>query len=146
MHYLDIELDGIDAEGNEKKYKLSDFRGENVILYFYPQDDTPVCTKEANMFKEALHKLKNHAIVIGVSSDDIESHKEFKEKHKLNFLLLSDKFNELKEAIAHHQKPVSAINRTTLILDKEGNIIKFWEKVDVDEHIDEILEFFEKSD
>ncbi len=143
MHYLNIELDGIDVEGNEKKYKLSDFKGENVIVYFYPQDDTPVCTQEANKFKEAIDKLKKYAKIIGVSSDDIESHKEFKEKYKLNFALLSDKMNKLKEAFKEHQKPASQINRSTIILDKEGNIIKFWEKVDVDNHIEEIIKFFE---
>ena len=145
MHYLDIELDGIDSEGNEKKYKLSDFKGENIIVYFYPQDDTPVCTKEANKFKEAMAKLKDYAKVIGVSNDDIENHKEFREKYKLNFALLSDKMNKLKEAFTEHQKPISQINRSTLILDKDGNVIKFWEKVDVDDHIEEIIEFFEKN-
>lgn len=145
MHYLDIELEGIDKNENEKKYKLSDFKGENIILYFYPQDDTPVCTEEAKKFKEAMNELSKYARIIGVSSDDIESHKEFSEKHKLNFTLLSDKFNELRNAFIEHQKPISTIQRSTLILDKDGNIVKFWEKVDVDDHIQEILDFFEKK-
>ncbi len=72
MHYLDIELDGIDSTGNEKKYKLSDFAGENIILYFYPEDDTPVCTQEAHEFRDAMEILKNYAKVIGVSKNNIE--------------------------------------------------------------------------
>ena len=78
MHYLDIELDGIDENGKEKKYKLSDFKGENIIVYFYPQDDTPVCTQEANNFKDAMNELKKIAKVIGVSANNIEDHLEFK--------------------------------------------------------------------
>ncbi len=145
MHYLDIELKGIDENGKEKNYKLSDFKGKNVILYFYPQDDTPVCTEEANKFKEALNKLKNFAEVIGVSANEIKDHIEFQTKHKLNFPLLSDSLNKLKEAIKEHNKEIQNIQRTTFILDKEGHIVKVWEKVDIDGHIEEIIDYFEKT-
>ncbi len=144
MHYyLDIETEGIDKDGNNKKYKLADFKNGYTIIYFYPKDDTPVCTQEAYEFKEAMDKLNKYAAVIGVSSDSIEEHKEFKEKHKLNFIILSDKFNKLKKAFAEQIKPASELHRTTIILDKDGNIIKCWEKVDIDGHIKEILDFFE---
>ncbi len=142
MHYLDIELKGIDEKGNEKNYKLSDFKGENIILYFYPQDDTPVCTKQAHEFKEALKKLNEYAKVIGVSSNEIQDHQEFQQKNELNFPLLSDISDKLKNAILSHQNKIQNIQRSTFILDKEGNIIKYWEKVDVDDHINEILEYF----
>ncbi len=145
MHYLDIELDGIDENGKEKKYKLSDFKGENIVLYFYPEDDTPTCTEEAHKFRDAMEKLKKYARVIGVSANNIKAHLEFKTKHNLNFILLSDKLNELKKAFDDHKKHVSDIERTTFILDKEGNVVKTWEKVDVDGHIEEILEYFEKN-
>ncbi len=144
MHYLDIELKGTDENGEEKNYKLSDFKGENIILYFYPMDDTPVCTKEAHEFKEALKKLNEFAKVIGVSSDEIASHKEFQDKNQLNFPLLSDIEGKLKQAILEHQNKLQNIQRTTFILDKDGNIIKYWEKVDVDGHINEILEYFQR--
>ena len=86
MHYyLDIETEGIDKDGNNKKYKLADFKNGYTIIYFYPKDDTPVCTQEAYEFKEAMDKLNKYAAVIGVSSDSIEEHKEFKEK--LMFIL-----------------------------------------------------------
>ena len=108
MHYLDIELMGIDEKGEEKNFKLSDFKGENIILYFYPMDDTPVCTKEAHEFK------------------DIEG--------------------KLKKAILDHQKNMQNIQRSTFILDKDGNIIKYWEKVDVDGHTDEIFEYIKEQE
>ncbi len=145
MHYLDIELEGVDENGKEKKYKLSDFKGENIILYFYPKDDTPVCTQEANNFKNAMNELKQFAKIIGVSSDDIDNHIEFKKKHGLNFILLSDKFNKLKDAFKDHYKHLANIQRTTFIIDKNGEIVKFWEKVDVDGHIDEITDYFRNS-
>ncbi len=143
MHYLDIELNGIDENGNEKTYKLSDLKGENLIVYFYPEDDTPVCTQEAHMFRDAMEKLKNYAKIIGVSANEIKDHLEFKAKHNLNFILLSDKLNKLKNAFKEHNNNLP-VQRTTFILDKEGNIIKVWEKVDIDNHIEEIIQYFEK--
>lgn len=140
MHYLDINLEGIDEKGNRKNYKLSDFKDENIILYFYPQDDSPVCTKEAENFRDEMSELKKHAIVIGVSSDDIDAHLDFQKKHKLNFIMLSDKFNELKNALNSHVKGI--FHRATFILDKNGNIIKVWEKVDINDHIEEVKAFF----
>ncbi len=144
MHYLDIELEGIDEHGTEKKYKLSDFKGENLILYFYPEDDTPTCTLEAHKFRDALDMLKKYAKIIGVSKNDISEHKDFQKKHNLNFILLSDVNNELKNAFNDHKKYKSDIERTTFIINKDGNIVNIWEKVDVDEHIEEITDYFKK--
>ena len=145
MHYLNIELEGINKEGNKKTYKLSDFKGNKIILYFYPQDDTPVCTKEAQTFRDNLQILNEHAIIIGVSQNNIEDHIEFQEKHNLNFILLSDNANELKTAFKEHLTQSSDIHRSTFILDEEGTIIKAWEKVDVDEHMENILSFFNEK-
>ena len=83
MNFLDIELESIDENGDEKRIKLRDFKGETIILYFYPQDDTPICTQEANNFNNVIEKLDNKIKIIGVSANDIEEHKEFKEKYKL---------------------------------------------------------------
>ncbi len=143
MHYLDIELNGIDENGEEKTYKLSDLKGENLIVYFYPEDDTPVCTQEAHKFRDAMEKLKKYTKIIGVSANEIKDHLEFKAKHNLNFILLSDKLNELKNAFKEHSNN-TPIQRTTFILDKEGNIVKVWEKVDIDNHIEEIIQYFDK--
>ncbi len=142
MHYLDIELKGLDETGKEKTYKLADFKGNNVVLYFYPQDDTPVCTKEAQYFRDEIEKLKKFTTVVGVSENDINEHIEFRNKHNLNFIMLSDVKNELKKAFQKHNKYTPNIHRTTFVLDKDGNIIKYWDKVDVDEHMNEIFDFF----
>ena len=144
MNYLEIELEGINEQGNKKLYQLSDFKGENIILYFYPQDDTPVCTQEAENFRDEMNNLKEHAIIIGVSADDIQSHIEFQKRHKLNFIMLSDEQNELKNALKEETPNTNNIHRSTFILNKNGEIVKIWEKVDINDHIEEIKDFFNK--
>lgn len=141
MHYIDIELKGINQNGEEKYYKLNDFKGKNTIVYFYPQDDTPVCTQEANNFNEKVKEIENFATIIGVSSNDINEHLEFKNKHDLNFILLSDTENKLKKAFEEHDKYTKNIHRATFILDKNGKIVKYWSKVDIDGHVQEILDY-----
>ena len=145
MHYLDIALNGIDKNGERKVFKLSDFKKHNIVLYFYPQDDTPVCTQEAEMFRDAIKELENFATVIGVNNNDIDSHINFQKMYKLNFILLSDEKEELKNSIISHLKDIQNINRTTFILNKDGNIEKFWEKVDIDGHTNEIINFFKSK-
>ena len=145
MNYLNVELEGINETREKKIYKLKDFTGEKIILYFYPEDDTPVCTKEAQLFRDNLNELSKYAIIIGVSKNEIEDHIEFQEKHNLNFILLSDNANELKTAFKEHLTQSSDIHRSTFILDEEGTIIKAWEKVDVDEHMENILSFFNEK-
>ncbi|MCD7879066.1 MAG: peroxiredoxin [Candidatus Gastranaerophilales bacterium] len=125
MHYLDIELKGINENGEEQNYKLSDFKGKNLIVYFYPEDDSPVCTQEANDFKEKLEEIKKYAEVIGISRNNIEEHVEFKNKHKLNFKLLSDIEDKLKHAFSEHIEHNPEIHRSTFILDKDGKIVKY---------------------
>ena len=142
MHYLDIELDGIDKNGEKKKFRLSELKGNNLIVYFYPQDDTPVCTKEAQEFQEAINKIQKFAQIIGVSNNNINDHLDFQKKYELNFILLSDSNNELKKAFEGYDIHLQNLHRATFILDKEGQIIKYWKKVDVDEHIADILKFF----
>ncbi len=142
MHYLDIELDGIDKNGEKKKFRLSELKGNNLIVYFYPQDDTPVCTKEAQEFQEAINKIQKFAQIIGVSNNNINDHLDFQKKYELNFILLSDSNNELKKAFEGYDIHLQNLHRATFILDKEGQIIKYWNKVDVDEHITDILKFF----
>ncbi|MCD7779371.1 MAG: peroxiredoxin [Candidatus Gastranaerophilales bacterium] len=145
MNYSDIKLKGINENGIEHDYKLSDFKGENLIIYFYPQDDTPVCTKEAQEFRDAIEKLNKYAKIIGISSNDIEDHIEFQKKHKLNYVLLSDPENELKKSFEEQSEYITNLHRATFILDKEGKIVKYWDKVDVDGHIDEISDYFSKE-
>lgn len=141
MNYLNIELCGIDKDGNSKVFKLQDFAGSNVVLYFYPQDDTPVCTREALDFQEFSTVFHKSTVIIGVSADSIESHLEFQNKHKLNFILLSDKKNKLKNEFENTNKYITNLHRGTFVLDKTGKIVKFWDKVDINGHVKEVAEF-----
>ena len=148
--YLNVEILGIDKEGNENKYKLSDFKGQKIILYFYPKDNTSGCTQEACDFRDNLNRLTTHAIVIGVSPNDIKSHKKFQEKQNLNFILLADTeqilsnlFNVWVEKSMYGKKYMG-IERSTFILDENGNIEKEWRKVKVKGHVDEVLSYILK--
>lgn len=147
MNYLEIKLQGLDKDGNEKEYTLADFKGQKVVLYFYPKDNTSGCTQEACDFRDNMNRITSSAIVIGVSPNDIKSHKKFKEKQDLNFLLLSDTEHTLSEAFnvwkekSMYGKKYMGIERSTFILDENGNIIQEWRKVKVNGHVDEILKY-----
>lgn len=128
--------------------KLSDLQGKKVILYFYPKDDTPGCTREACDFTEKLTAIKDrHAIVLGVSKDSEKAHQKFKEKYDLSFPLLVDEEGKLCEAYgvlgekSMFGKKYFGINRTTFLIDQEGRIEKIWKNVKVDGHVDEILKY-----
>ena len=143
----DIKLQGLDAEGNEKEFSLNDFKGQKVILYFYPKDNTSGCTQEACDFRNNMNRLTSYATVIGVSPDSIKSHKSFKEKQSLNFILLSDPEHKLAEEFevwkekSMYGRKYMGIERSTFILDKNGKIEKEWRKVKVKGHVDEVIEY-----
>ncbi|HEV2708023.1 MAG TPA: thioredoxin-dependent thiol peroxidase [Pyrinomonadaceae bacterium] len=122
--------------------KLSDFRGRQpVVLYFYPKDETPGCTKEACSFRDNLAEFKKAGVeVLGVSVDSVESHKKFREKEQLNFTLLSD---ENKEVTTRYGVLSSSgiANRVTFVIDKNGAIRKIYRDVSPAEHAEEVLEF-----
>ncbi|MCR4880511.1 MAG: thioredoxin-dependent thiol peroxidase [bacterium] len=146
----DIKFSGIDKDGQEKEYSLSDFIGERVVLYFYPKDNTSGCTTEACNFRDNMNRLTSLVTVVGVSPDSIKSHKSFMEKQSLNFILLSDtdkilseKFGVWKEKSMYGRKYMG-IERSTFILDKAGNIEKEWRKVKVSGHVDEVIEYLTK--
>jgi peroxiredoxin Q/BCP len=132
---------------NGKKVSLTDLIGKNVVLYFYPKDDTSGCTKEACQFRDAFPKFKGvNAIVLGVSPDSVESHKKFEMKYKLPFTLLSDekksvleKYEVWKEKSMYGRKYMG-VERTTFIIDKEGKIRNIFNKVKVPDHDKQILE------
>lgn len=135
MNYSEIKLQGLDKDGNENEYTLADFKGQKVVLYFYPKDNTSGCTQEACDFRDNMNRITSSATVIGVSPNDIKSHKKFKEKQDLNFLLLSDTEHTLSEAFnvwkekSMYGKKYMGIERSTFILDENGNIIQEWRKV-----------------
>ncbi len=147
MNYLEIKLQGLDKDGNENEYTLADFKGQKVVLYFYPKDNTSGCTQEACDFRDNMNRITSSATVIGVSPNDIKSHKKFKEKQDLNFLLLSDSEHTLSEAFnvwkekSMYGKKYMGIERSTFILDENGNTIQEWRKVKVNGHVDEILKY-----
>ena len=146
MNYLEIKLQGLDKDGNENEYTLADFKGQKVVLYFYPKDNTSGCTQEACDFRDNMNRITPFATVIGVSPNDIKSHKKFKEKQDLNFLLLSDSEHTLSEAFnvwkekSMYGKKYMGIERSTFILDEKGNTIQEWRKVKVNGHVDEIIQ------
>ena len=142
-----IKLQGIDIDGIEKEYSLNDFKGQKVILYFYPKDNTSGCTQEACDFRGNINRLTSFATVIGVSPDSIKSHLKFKEKQNLNFILLSDPEHKLAEAFnvwvekSMYGRKYMGIERSTFVLDENLNIIKEWRKVKVKGHVDEVINF-----
>jgi peroxiredoxin Q/BCP len=129
-----------------EKVKLSDFKGKKIVLYFYPKDDTPGCTKEACAFRDGIAEIKKKgAVVFGVSADSVESHKKFKNKFELNFALLADTDKKIiqdydvwKEKSMYGKKYMG-IERTTFIIDEQGKISHIFPKVIVDQHYDEVL-------
>ena len=143
----DIKLQGIDVDGIEKEYSLNVFKGQKVILYFYPKDNTSGCTQEACDFRDNINRLTNFATVIGVSPDNIKSHLKFKEKQSLNFILLSDPEHKLAEAFnvwvekSMYGRKYMGIERSTFVLDENLNIIKEWRKVKVKGHVDEVIDY-----
>lgn len=127
---------------------LSDILGKPTVIYFYPKDNTPGCTKEACGFRDYNNELKKLGFqVIGVSADSVKSHQNFAEKHKLNFELWSDPEKKLLEAFGAlgekkmFGKTFLGIKRTTFLLDKKGKIIKVWKTVNTATHAQDVLEF-----
>lgn len=129
-----------------KGISLRDFRGKKVVLYFYPKDNTPGCTKEACDFRDNLARVKNKgAIVLGISADSVKSHQKFVERFDLSFPLLSDEDKKVVKAYGVWKqkmfmgKKFMGIERTTFIIDEEGAIAHIFPKVKVLGHVDEVL-------
>jgi peroxiredoxin Q/BCP len=135
------------AADDGTKVKLSALRGKPVVLYFYPKDDTPGCTKEACAFRDASKELKKlGATVLGVSPDDVASHVKFRDKFKLNFPLLADaehkvaeKYGAWREKNMYGKKSMG-IARSTFLIDAEGKVARVWKAVKVDGHDSAVLD------
>lgn len=129
---------GITDEGNQ--IRLSDFRGKHVVLYFYPKDDTPGCTKQACNMRDNMSKLaSNDIVVLGVSTDSVKSHKKFKSKYNLNFTLISDKDRKI-TSLYEVLGLTGLAKRVTFLIDKEGKIAHIFENVNVNRHAEDILD------
>jgi peroxiredoxin Q/BCP len=130
----------------EKDISLSEFKGKNIVLYFYPKDNTPGCTQEGQDFRDAYAKFKRQGtVVLGVSRDSVKTHENFKAKHELPFDLLSDQdeslctlFDVIKMKNMYG-KQVRGIERSTFLIDKKGILRREWRKIKVKGHVDDIL-------
>ena len=131
---------------NGTKVKLKELRGQPVVLYFYPRDDTPGCTREACAFRDRQKELtKLGAKVFGVSTDDVTSHEKFRDKYELNFSLLADtdhkvaeKYGAWREKNMYGNKSMG-IQRSTFLIDADGVVRNAWKKVSVDGHDEQVL-------
>jgi peroxiredoxin Q/BCP len=144
-----FSLEGSDG----KKHSLADYAGETVVLYFYPKDDTPGCTKEACGFRDLGASLKkSNVVVLGVSKDSTESHKKFAGKYKLPFTLLSDPQLEVMKKYGAfgkklmYGKPVQGTIRSTVVIGPKGEVIKHWPTVKKAEaHPEEVLAYLKQK-
>lgn len=139
-----------DQNGNT--VKLSKLKGQKVVLYFYPKDDTPGCTKEACSFRDSFSLFTKKGIkVLGVSIDDEKSHQKFIEKYNLPFDLLADTEKKIVEKYgvwgekSMYGKKYMGTLRKTFLIDENGKIVKIFDKVNVSEHADEVLKAFEEG-
>lgn len=127
--------------------KLSSLKGKNVVLYFYPKDDTPGCTKEACGFRDSMDLLANAGtVVVGVSKDSVKRHDNFKTKYDLNFQLVSDEDGKICEAYGvwvekmNYGRTYMGIERATFLIDAKGKIVEVWRKVRVNGHVEAVAE------
>lgn len=134
------------ADGNTT-LSLKDFRGQKVVLYFYPKDDTPGCTTESCAFRDNIKQFEKLGVqIIGLSKDSPESHDKFKKKYDLNFPLASDTDGKVCEAYGvwveknMYGKKSMGIERSTFLIDEQGKIAALWRKVKVDGHLDEVMD------
>ncbi len=145
MDYLNFKLQGLDVDGSEKTFSLSDFKGKKIVLYFYPKDSTPGCTREAVDFRDNMDKFSEKAVVIGVSPDNISSHLKFRQNQKINFIMLSDPEHLLINAFevwgekSMYGRTYFGVIRSTFVLGENGFLLRRWRNVKVKGHVEEVL-------
>ena len=152
-----IELEGKKApsftlKGSDRKnHNLNDYKGKNIVIYFYPKDNTPGCTKESCGFRDLNQAFEDHnTVILGVSKDGLESHDQFISDFNLPFILLSDpdttmmaQYGAWGEKILYGKKSIGCI-RSTVIIDKKGTVIKHWKKVPkAESHPEKVFEFIQ---
>ena len=148
MQAPDFEL----KANNGETVQIAQFRGSNIVLYFYPKDMTPGCTTEACDFRDQIQQFTDlNAVVLGVSPDPAQRHQKFVEKYGLPFLLLADTDHHVAESYGvwklkkNFGKEYMGIERSTFIIDKEGNLIKEWRKVQVKGHVEDALVYIREN-
>ncbi|WP_100371830.1 thioredoxin-dependent thiol peroxidase [Bacillus sp. FJAT-45037] len=137
---------------NSEEVSLSQFKGTNVVLYFYPKDMTPGCTTQACDFRDRIDSFQSlDTVILGVSPDPVARHEKFIDKYDLPFLLLADEEHTAAEAFGVWQlkknfgKEYMGIVRSTFVIDREGKIVKEWRKVRVKDHVEEALTFIKEE-
>ena len=135
-----------------KEYSLESYKGKKVLLYFYPKDNTPGCTKEACSLRDWKEELiKRGVVIMGVSKDSIQSHNKFREKYGLDFILLSDpeKTVHIADGAWGEEKLYGKVSlgtiRKTFLIDEEGNIEKIWNKVSVATHGEDVVKYLDQK-
>ncbi len=144
---LNKKVPDFSADSTGGEFRLSDCKGKNVVIYFYPKDSTPGCTLEGQDFRDNIAKFRrNKTVVVGVSRDSLASHEKFKTKQEFPFELLSDRdetlcklFDVIKEKNMYGKK-VMGIERSTFLIDADGKLRREWRKVKVDGHVEDVLE------
>lgn len=140
------------AASNGETISLKDLKGKNVVLYFYPKDDTPGCTVQACGFRDGFKEFeKYNAVILGVSPDSVVSHNKFINKFKLPFTLLADEDKKISQAYgvwvekSMYGKKYMGVARTTFIIDGKGTIAKVFEKVKPEQHTQEVIEVLKSA-
>lgn len=147
----DFCLQGVAPDGKDHEFCLSSLlnKGQDIILYFYPKDDTPGCTVEACDFRDNFNRIGDRATVVGVSPDDVASHKKFKDKHGLNYILLSDLDHKVMDTYGAwgekqmYGRKTKGVIRSTYLIGPDGEIKKQWTKVRAKGHVDKVIETLE---
>jgi peroxiredoxin Q/BCP len=139
------------TDGDGRSVSLKDFRGQKVVLYFYPKDDTPGCTKEACSFRDAFSDFKKAGInVLGISTDNEKSHQKFSRKFDLPFTLLTDTDHAIADKYGSYGekkfmgRTYMGVHRKTFLIDEKGKIKRVFEKVKPDDHAQEVLKAFDE--
>jgi peroxiredoxin Q/BCP len=143
----DFTLDGVDGSGAEVRIRLSELRGSPVVLYFYPKDDTPGCTKQACGLRDEWSRFREAgATVLGVSPDDVARHRKFASKYNLPFTLLSDTDHDVSEAYgvwkekSMYGRKFWGIERSTFVIDRDGRLAEVMRRVKPAQHAAQVLE------
>ncbi|MEO9365438.1 MULTISPECIES: peroxiredoxin [Candidatus Nitrosocaldus] len=133
------------AESTQGRIRLSNYKGKSVVLYFYVKDMTPGCTVQSIGIKDSMERIRAlGAEVIGISSDDLESHKRFAAKYGLNFPLVSDADNSISKAYGVFNEEKGRARRVTFIIDRDGVIRHIMNRVDVKSHADDVIDMLKK--
>jgi peroxiredoxin Q/BCP len=143
----DFTLDGVEPGGDEFRIRLSELQGSPVVLYFYPKDDTPGCTKQACGIRDEWAEFRSAgAIVLGVSPDDLEAHRKFSSKYELPFTLLSDPDHEVAETYdvwkekSMYGRKYWGIERSTFVIDAQGRLARVFRRVRPKQHAEQVLD------